>query len=57
MSNEAQARATAIQITKSVTASSLQSAHAVADLSVALERQAERLGAEIGRFLVRVKAA
>ncbi|MFC4172806.1 methyl-accepting chemotaxis protein [Microvirga sp. GCM10011540] len=57
VSSEAQAGASAIQTTETVATQSLQAAHAVADLSVALERQAERLGAEIGRFLETVRAA
>ncbi len=56
-SDEAQAGASAIQTTETVATHSLQAAHAVADLSVALERQAERLGDEIGRFLDSVRAA
>jgi methyl-accepting chemotaxis protein len=57
VSSEAQAGASAIQNTETVAVRSLEAAHAVADLSIALERQAERLGAEIGRFLDDVRAA
>ncbi|MGO4572931.1 methyl-accepting chemotaxis protein [Microvirga sp. 2TAF3] len=57
VSDEAQAGAAAIQTTEAVAVHSLEAAQAVADLSVALERQAERLGAEIGQFLDNVRAA
>ncbi|MCB8820469.1 methyl-accepting chemotaxis protein [Microvirga rosea] len=57
VSSEAQAGATAIQATETVAVRSLEAAQAVADLSVALERQAEQLGAEIGQFLNNVRAA
>ena len=57
VSSEAQTSASAIQTTESVATQSLDTAHAVADLSIALERQASRLGSEIGRFLETVRAA
>jgi len=57
VSDEAQAGASAIQTTEAVATDSLEAARSVADLSVALEHQAERLGAEIGRFLDNVRAA
>jgi methyl-accepting chemotaxis protein len=57
VSDEAQAGASAIQITETVATRSLEAAHAVANLSMALEQQALRLGAEIGRFLDNVRAA
>ncbi|WP_162559427.1 methyl-accepting chemotaxis protein [Microvirga sp. 17 mud 1-3] len=57
VSSEAQAGAAAIRTTESVAVHSLEAAQSVADLSVALERQAERLGAEIGQFLESVRAA
>ncbi len=57
VSSEAQTSASAIQTTEAVATQSLDAAHAVADLSVALERQASRLGSEIGRFLETVRAA
>ena len=57
VSDEAQAGASAIQNTGAVATRSLETAQVVADLSVSLERQAERLGAEIGRFLDSVRAA
>jgi methyl-accepting chemotaxis protein len=57
VSDEAQAGASAIQITETVATRSLEAAHAVANLSMALEQQASRLGAEIGRFLDDVRAA
>jgi methyl-accepting chemotaxis protein len=57
VSSEARTSASAIQNTETVATQSLDAAHAVADLSVALERQAERLGGEIGRFLETVRAA
>jgi methyl-accepting chemotaxis protein len=57
VSDEAQAGASAIQNTGAVATRSLETAQVVADLSVALDRQAERLGAEIGRFLDSVRAA
>jgi methyl-accepting chemotaxis protein len=57
VSSEAQTSASAIQTTEAVATQSLDAAHAVADLSVALERQASRLGDEIGRFLETVRAA
>lgn len=57
VSSEAQTSASAIQTTEAVATQSLDAAHAVADLSVALERQASCLGSEIGRFLETVRAA
>jgi len=57
VSSEAQTSASAIRTTETVAGHSLDAAHAVADLSVALERQAQRLGGEIGRFLETVRAA
>jgi methyl-accepting chemotaxis protein len=57
VSSEAQAGASAIATTRDVAVRSLEAARTVADLSVALEQQAERLGAEIGQFLGRVRAA
>jgi len=57
VSTEAQAGSSAIETTQGVASESLASARHVADLSVALERQAQRLGAEIGQFLQSVRAA
>ncbi|QFU15687.1 methyl-accepting chemotaxis protein [Microvirga thermotolerans] len=57
VSSEAQAGAAAIQTTEAVAVRSLEAAQAVADLSVSLEQQAERLSMEIGRFLDEVRAA
>nr|WP_230533414.1 methyl-accepting chemotaxis protein [Microvirga roseola] len=57
VSSEAQAGASAIGTTEDVAAKSLDAARAVADLSVTLERQAERLSAEINQFLDSVRAA
>ncbi|MBZ6076145.1 methyl-accepting chemotaxis protein [Microvirga puerhi] len=56
-SSEAQAGAIAIQATEAVAVRSLEAAQSVADLSVALEQQAQRLGTEIGQFLDNVRAA
>ncbi len=57
VSSEAQAGTSAIETTQGVAVQSLDAARAVADLSVALESQAQRLGAEIHQFLNSVKAA
>ncbi|KFG68073.1 hypothetical protein JH26_19370 [Microvirga sp. BSC39] len=57
VSTEAQAGTSAIETTQGVAVQSLDAARAVADLSVALEHQAKRLGAEIHQFLNSVKAA
>ena len=57
VSTEAQAGTSAIQTTQGVAVQSLEAARNVADLSVALEQQAGRLGAEIGQFLNNVRAA
>ncbi|WP_201860828.1 methyl-accepting chemotaxis protein [Microvirga soli] len=57
VSSEAQAGTSAIETTQGVAVQSLDAARAVADLSVALEHQAQRLGAEIHQFLNSVKAA
>jgi methyl-accepting chemotaxis protein len=57
VSSEAQAGTSAIETTQGVAVQSLDAARTVADLSVALEHQAKRLGAEIGHFLNSVKAA
>ncbi len=57
VSAEAQAGASAIGTTEAVAVQSLEAARTVADLSVALERQAERLSAEINQFLDNVRAA
>jgi methyl-accepting chemotaxis protein len=57
VSSDAQAGAVAIQTTETVAVRSLEAAQAVADLSVTLEQQAERLGTEIGQFLDNVRAA
>ncbi len=57
VSTEAQAGTSAIETTQGVASESLAAARNVADLSVALERQAQRLGAEIGQFLQSVRAA
>ncbi|MFL5203242.1 MAG: methyl-accepting chemotaxis protein [Microvirga sp.] len=57
VSTEAQAGTSAIETTQGVASESLDAARNVADLSVALERQAQRLGAEIGQFLQSVRAA
>ena len=57
VSTEAQAGTSAIQTTQGVAVQSLEAARNVADLSVALEQQAGRLGAEIGQFLNSVRAA
>lgn len=57
VSTEAQAGTSAIETTQSVASQSLDAARNVADLSVALESQAQRLGAEIGQFLQSVRAA
>jgi len=57
VSSEAQAGASAIGNTEAVAVRSLEAARMVADLSVTLERQAERLGVEIGQFLGSVRAA
>src|SRR5215218_7034049 len=56
VSTEAQAGTSAIETTQGVASESLDAARNVADLSVALERQAQRLGAEIGQFLQSVRA-
>jgi methyl-accepting chemotaxis protein len=57
VSTEAQAGTSAIETTQGVALQSLDAARTVADLSVALEHQAKRLGAEIHQFLNSVKAA
>ena len=57
VSTEAQAGTSAIETTQGVAVQSLDAARTVADLSVALEHQAKRLGAEIHQFLNSVKAA
>ncbi|WP_262297238.1 methyl-accepting chemotaxis protein [Microvirga sesbaniae] len=57
VSTEAQAGTSAIETTQGVATQSLDAARNVADLSVALESQAQRLGAEIGQFLQSVRAA
>lgn len=57
VSTEAQAGTSAIETTQGVASQSLEAARNVADLSVALEQQAQRLGAEIGQFLESVRAA
>jgi methyl-accepting chemotaxis protein len=57
VSSEAQAGTSAIETTQGVALQSLEAARTVADLSVALESQAQRLGAEIGQFLNSVRAA
>ncbi|MFL5194041.1 MAG: methyl-accepting chemotaxis protein [Microvirga sp.] len=57
VSTEAQAGTSAIETTQGVASQSLEAARNVADLSVALEQQAQRLGAEIGQFLQSVRAA
>ncbi|QRM29531.1 methyl-accepting chemotaxis protein [Microvirga sp. VF16] len=57
VSTEAQAGTSAIETTQGVASQSLDAARNVADLSVALESQAQRLGAEIGQFLQSVRAA
>jgi methyl-accepting chemotaxis protein len=57
VSTEAQAGTSAIQTTQGIAVQSLEAARNVADLSVALEQQAGRLGAEIGQFLNNVRAA
>jgi methyl-accepting chemotaxis protein len=57
VSTEAQAGTSAIETTQGVAVQSLDAARTVADLSVALEHQAQRLGAEIHQFLNSVKAA
>ncbi|MBB3021129.1 methyl-accepting chemotaxis protein [Microvirga lupini] len=57
VSSEAQAGTSAIETTQGVALQSLEAARTVADLSVALESQAQRLGAEIHQFLNSVKAA
>jgi methyl-accepting chemotaxis protein len=57
VSTEAQAGTSAIATTQGVASQSLDAARTVADLSVALEQQAQRLGTEIGRFLNNVRAA
>jgi methyl-accepting chemotaxis protein len=57
VSTEAQAGTSAIETTQGVASESLDAARNVADLSVALEQQAQRLGAEIGQFLASVRAA
>ncbi|EIM29288.1 methyl-accepting chemotaxis protein [Microvirga lotononidis] len=57
VSTEAQAGTSAIETTQGVASQSLEAAQGVADLSVLLESQAQRLGAEIGRFLQSVRAA
>jgi methyl-accepting chemotaxis protein len=57
VSTEAQAGTSAIETTQGVASQSLDAARNVADLSVALEQQAQRLGAEIGQFLQSVRAA
>jgi methyl-accepting chemotaxis protein len=57
VSSEAQAGTSAIETTQGVAVQSLEAARNVADLSVALESQAQRLGAEIGQFLNSVRAA
>jgi len=55
VSVEAEAGAASITSVQAVAAESLASARSVADLSAELERNAERLGEEIGRFLDRVR--
>ncbi|WP_262029657.1 methyl-accepting chemotaxis protein [Microvirga sp. Mcv34] len=57
VSTEAQAGTSAIETTQGVASQSLEAARGVADLSVLLESQAQRLGAEIGQFLQSVRAA
>ncbi|NBJ09290.1 methyl-accepting chemotaxis protein [Microvirga arsenatis] len=57
VSTEAQAGTSAIETTQGVALQSLEAAKAVADLSETLERQAQRLGAEIHQFLNSVRAA
>ncbi|MBO1905731.1 HAMP domain-containing protein [Microvirga sp. 3-52] len=57
VSTEARAGTSAIETTQGVASESLDAARNVADLSVALEQQAQRLGAEIGQFLASVRAA
>jgi methyl-accepting chemotaxis protein len=57
VSSEAQAGTSAIETTQNVASQSLDAARTVADLSVALESQAQRLGAEIHQFLTNVRAA
>jgi methyl-accepting chemotaxis protein len=57
VSTEAQAGTQAIETTQGVASQSLNAARTVADLSVALEQQAQRLGNEIGQFLNNVRAA
>jgi len=57
VTSEARAGATAISTAGSVADRSLDAARSVADLAGELERQAEHLGTEIGRFLDRVRTA
>ncbi|WP_445502760.1 methyl-accepting chemotaxis protein [Microvirga sp. G4-2] len=57
VSTEAQAGASAIETTETVAIRSLDAARAVANLSAALDQQAERLGREIHQFLASVRAA
>lgn len=57
VSTEAQAGASAIKTTETVAVSSLDAARTVADLSAALDQQAQRLGQEIHQFLTSVRAA
>ncbi|PVE24801.1 hypothetical protein DC522_09325 [Microvirga sp. KLBC 81] len=57
VSTEAQAGASAIETTETVAVRSLDAARAVANLSAALDSQAERLGREIHQFLASVRAA
>ncbi|WP_047188038.1 methyl-accepting chemotaxis protein [Microvirga vignae] len=57
VSTEAQAGASAIETTETVAVRSLDAARAVANLSAALDGQAERLGREIHQFLASVRAA
>jgi len=57
VSSEAQAGASAIETTETVAGHSLDAARAVANLSAALDSQAERLGREIHQFLASVSAA
>ncbi|UVF19694.1 methyl-accepting chemotaxis protein [Microvirga terrae] len=57
VSTEAQSGTSAIETTQGVATQSLDAARNVADLSIALESQAQRLGAEIGQFLQSVRAA
>jgi len=57
VSSEAQAGASAIETTETVAVQSLNAARAVANLSTALDEQAERLGREIHQFLSSVRAA